>query len=174
MGKTCCGKSVVKILKLIKHPMFCFECVILFIHITKQSPVKFFSAPKRRKGVVKILKLIKHLMSCFEYIILFILITKQSSVNFLVHKNGESAKSKWSLFGQNVATCQNNVSPLFPEPNIYCFFFCWLYCFWKVLICIEFGQKVSLGNAFPELEPSPLTTNGSAQYVDHFSTPWTL
>ena len=33
-----------------------------------------------------------------EYIILFILITKQSSVNFF------SAKSKWSLFGQNVVT----------------------------------------------------------------------
>ena len=46
--------------------MFYFECVILFIHITKQSPVKFFSAPKRKKSVVKILKLIKHPMSCFE------------------------------------------------------------------------------------------------------------
>ena len=33
-----------------------------------------------------------------EYIILFILITKQSSVKFF------SAKSKWSLFGQNVVT----------------------------------------------------------------------
>ena len=58
--------------------MFGFECVILFIHITKQSPVKFFNAPKRRKSVVKILNLIKHPMSCFEYITLFILITKQS------------------------------------------------------------------------------------------------
>ena len=47
--------------------MFYFECVVLFIHITKQSPVKFFSAPKRRKSGVKILKLIKHPMSCFEY-----------------------------------------------------------------------------------------------------------
>ena len=47
--------------------MFYFACVISFIHITKQSPVKFFSAPKRRKSVVKILKLIKHPMSCFEY-----------------------------------------------------------------------------------------------------------
>ena len=84
--------------------MSCFEYIILFILITKQSqtPVKFFSAPKRRKNVVQILKLkkqilklIKHPMSCFEYIILFILITKQSSVNFLVYQNGESAKSKW-------------------------------------------------------------------------------
>ena len=33
-----------------------------------------------------------------EYVILFILITKQSSVKFF------SAKSKWSLFGQNVVT----------------------------------------------------------------------
>ena len=73
MGKTCCGKSVVKyteIDKRKKNPMFYFECVILFIHITKQSPVKFFSAPKRRKSVVKILKLIKHSMSCFEYRVL--------------------------------------------------------------------------------------------------------
>ena len=60
--------------------MFGFECVIMFIHITKQSPVKFFSAPKWRKSVVKILNLIKHPMSCFEYIILFILSTKQSTV----------------------------------------------------------------------------------------------
>ena len=43
-------------------------------------------------------------MFCFEYNVLFILITKQSSVFFLVNQNGESAKSKWSLFGQNVAT----------------------------------------------------------------------
>ena len=58
--------------------MFGFECVILFIHITKQSPAKFFSAPKRRTSVVKILNLIKHPMSCFKYITFFF-ITKLSS-----------------------------------------------------------------------------------------------
>ena len=100
LRKKCCKNTLIDK----KHPMFYFECVILFIHITKQSPVKFFSAPKRRKSGVKILKLIKHPMSCFEYIILFILITKQSPVKLLVHQNGESPKSKWSLFGQNVVT----------------------------------------------------------------------
>ena len=51
-------ESVVKYTEIDKekknkqHPMFYFECVILFIHITKQSPVKFLSAPKRRKSVV--------------------------------------------------------------------------------------------------------------------------
>ena len=68
--------------------MFGFECVILFIHISKRSPVKFFNAPKRRKSVVKILNLIKHPMSCFEYIILFILITNQSQTPVYHHISG--------------------------------------------------------------------------------------
>ena len=40
----------------------------------------------------------------FEYVILFILITTITSYSFLMHQNGENAKSKWSLFGQNDAT----------------------------------------------------------------------
>ena len=123
MRKTCCGKSVVKILKLIKHTMFCFECIILFIHITKQSPVKFFSAPERRKSVVKILKLIKHPMSCFEYIILFILITKQSSVKKFSAPKRRKCKIKVVIVWSKCRDMKNNVSPLFSEPNIIFFFF---------------------------------------------------
>ena len=48
METTCCGKSAVKKLNLIKHPMFGYEYVILFILITKQSPVMVFSAPKEK------------------------------------------------------------------------------------------------------------------------------
>ena len=52
-----------------------------------------------------------------------------------------------------------NVSPLFFKQNI-CFQF-----------STEFGQKNPSGNAFSELGSieTPLTTNGSAQYLGHSS-----
>ena len=101
--------------------MFCFECVILFIHITKQSPVKFFSAPKRRKSVVEILKLIKHPMSCFEYIISFILVTKQSSVKIFRAPERRMCENKMVIVWSKCHSMNNNVSPLFAEPNILLF-----------------------------------------------------
>ena len=99
--------------------MFCFECVLLFIHITKQSPAEFFTVPKRRKSVIKILKIIKHPMSCFEYIILFIPITKQSSVKLFSAPKRRKCKNKMVIVWSKCPDMKNNVSPLFSEPNIF-------------------------------------------------------
>ena len=58
----------------IKHPILCFEYIILFIFDTKQSPVKTFSAPKWRKCNIKtvifdrfLVKMTRLEMQCFTF-----------------------------------------------------------------------------------------------------------
>ena len=111
----------------------------------------------------------------FVWNILFYLFSTQNNhqLEFLVHQSGDNAKSKWSLFLRNDATWKSMFCLFFPNrTSFFSFSFVDInvleYSWYVPSLVKKFFRKCVFWVRVHR-DPSLLTTNGSAQYLDHLS-----